>query len=532
MTVMSDSIVPGVTLMNKYDTPRTSSQGFSNYLNYISRENAVSPKDFQQYLDYMDNPAKQANLFTDDQDFLTLDEKDQWKERFSQTEKQNGVMWETVISFHNPWLEEHGLYDSQTGWVDEQELKRLTRGAMKRIETEDNLQLSWTGAIHHNTDNIHIHIASVERVPRQREKEYQIVEFPESWLRQHKVLTEESLSEMKPNVRVTTSKAVRGSLVYRDTMSRLKQAVLDETGRPFFCRNQMEFTDQNTIRVSLSQNAGAIPKEAKVIGTYHSIDATFREKTMNQAKSYIVHEVIRDQDSLQKINGLIRESIVKPTREEMQEFLQQDEALARDFMKLYHDLTVAGISRRDWSYGISKINPYRDQIDHIGDEILKRHFPEERDELFDLIHSTAEEYRKGLGDTKKGNEYEDNRMADLKKRLGNAVLSGLRNYDKERGREPTGIQRQREPTKRSKSKTTKPKRPSAPKRGAGLGGTPPNQALQIAIRQMEWDIRRAMQEGAKAEREQVYQMQQDVSEEVRAEQQRIRQGELDAMRNS
>lgn len=528
---MSNSLIPGVTLMNKYDTPRTSSQGFSNYLNYISRENAVTPKEFQQYLDYMDNPAKQANLFTADKDFLTPAEKDQWKDIFSQTEKKNGVMWETVISFHNPWLEEHGLYDSKTEWVDEEELKRLTRGAMNRIQKEDNLQLAWTGAIHHNTDNIHIHVASVERVPRQKEKEYQVVEFPESWLRKHNVLTEESLAEMKPNLQVTTSKAVHGSLAYRDTMSRLKQAVLDETGRPFFCRNQMELTDRNTIRVSLSQNAGAIPNEAKVIGTYHSIDATFREKTMNQAKSYIVHEVIRDKDSLQKINSLIRESIVQPTRDNMQEFLQQDETLARDFMKLYHDLTVSGISRRDWSYGMNKIDPYRKQVDQIGEEILNKHFPKERNELSSLIHSTADEYRKGLGDTKQGKQYEENRTADLKKRLGNAVLSGLREYDRQRTREPTGSSPQRSRSSQPKARKPKPRRSSSSGR-RGLGGTPPNQALQIAIREMERNIQQALRDSEQAEREQLYQMQHDVSEDVYAEKQRIRQGELDAMRNA
>lgn len=515
---MSTQSVPGVVLINKYDTHSTH-ENFSNYINYISRKEAVAPKDFQQYLEYMDNPEKQANLFTDTKDFLKQAEKDELKETFSNAENKSGVMWETVISFDNSWLEENGLYDSTTGWTDEDELKRLTRGAVNRLEKQEGLMLTWTGAIHHNTDNIHIHIASVEKVPRHKEKEYQVVKFPESWLWNHKVLSKKDLSEIRKDQTVSTSKKINGTLAYKNIMKQLRRAVQEETGRPFFCRNQIKITKNNSVQVSLSKNAGAVPDGARIIGTYKDIDATFKEKSMDAAKTYIVHEIIRDDDALKKINQLIRDEIINPTREQIPEFIKENEDLSRSFLDIYHDLAISGTSRRDWSYGTNKISSVRPAIDKLSEKILDSYFPKERDKLKSLVNQTANQYRRAYGDNEKAEQYKQGRKEDLKKRMGNAILYGLREYDRSLSSGHS--------SESSSSNSSSQKEPApAPKHHASSSSQA--DALQYVLHEMENEIRKTLNAAFREEQEQQYQFNQELTEDERLEQERIKQGERDA----
>lgn len=511
---MSEREIPGVVLVNKYDTPGTT-KNFSQYLNYISRADATEPKDFDQYLDYMDNPEKQASLFTAAQDSLTLEQKEQLKESFTKAEERNGVMWETVISFDNAWLEEHGLYRSDTGWADEKELQRLTRGAVKRIEDQEHLNLTWAGAIHYNTDNLHIHIASVEQIPRKQEKEYQIVEFPKAWLDRHGVLDPEDLREMKREKTVTTSKAVDGSLAYANTMDRLRQAVKEETGRPFYCRNQLEWTNRDTLRVSLSRNAGTIPEGARVLGTYRTVNATFKEKTMESAKSYVVHEIIRDGDSLKRINDLIRNSLVNPAKEHLPEYREEDEGIARDFLRIYHELTISGVSRRDWTYGTNKISAVRPELDQLSDKILETYFPDQRDELNREVRQTANEYRRAYGNNEKADRYEQDRQDDLHKRMGNAILYHLRQYDRQNSGTPD----------RRKTTGTKPKKRKPARKRGSAGHRAQRDALDAALQKLNREMEQMLRESRYREQEAQYQFQRELDEEEWQEKQRIAESE-------
>ena len=85
------------------------------------------------------------------------------------TAHENGsIMWQDVISFHNPWLEKQGIYDEITKrWM--KKLMDVTRFAMQKERVRKSS--IWSAAIHFNTDNIHIHVATVEPYPtRERGK--------------------------------------------------------------------------------------------------------------------------------------------------------------------------------------------------------------------------------------------------------------------------------------------------------------------------------------------------------------------------
>ncbi|MGG0236097.1 MobP2 family relaxase, partial [Bacillus tropicus] len=133
----------------------------------------LNSKMFETYQDYMGNSEKTSALFTEHANRLTESEKKSLKEMFKTAHENGSIMWQDVISFHNPWLEKQGIYDEKTKTLDEKKLMDVTRLAMKEMQQREGLEKNsiWSAAIHFNTDNIHIHVATVEPFPtRERGK--------------------------------------------------------------------------------------------------------------------------------------------------------------------------------------------------------------------------------------------------------------------------------------------------------------------------------------------------------------------------
>ena len=164
-----------VGIVHKRKWVKSSSGKFSSYINYIDREEAVRNYKLDEYSlfnDYMGNPKKCGNLFTSDRDFLSEDESKKLKRCFSIAQENGSFMWQDVFSFDNEWLEKHGMYDRRTGALDEKRLMEAVRNSMtEMIERENFDSLIWSASMHFNTDNIHIHIASVELNPTRYIKE-------------------------------------------------------------------------------------------------------------------------------------------------------------------------------------------------------------------------------------------------------------------------------------------------------------------------------------------------------------------------
>ncbi|PEA36878.1 hypothetical protein COE67_07810 [Priestia megaterium] len=168
MTV--SSVTPGVVLKTKFATSNL--KAYQEYVDYVDREDAkkeygAHEKLFTLYQDYLSNPDKTSSLFTDLSDGLNEQEKKKLKQVFETAQANNSIMWQDVITFHNPWLEEQGLYDSCRHTVDEKKVMDITRKAVNEMLKREKLNGSavWSAAIHYNTNNIHIHIATVEPHP-------------------------------------------------------------------------------------------------------------------------------------------------------------------------------------------------------------------------------------------------------------------------------------------------------------------------------------------------------------------------------
>lgn len=215
-----DEMIPAIVVVSQYVTAEKVKElknSYDEFVDYIDREEAKSKRGLNKefnvekltaeqllymYLDYMNDSEKQGELFTANFDFLNEDEHRKLKEAFALAQKNESPMWQDVISFDNAWLEKQGLYDCKTGQLDEVKMKNIVREAMKELLKNEKMEDSavWTAAIHYNTDNIHVHIATVEPFPTREKKWFRDKETGE-WSLQYKAKRKQSsIDKMKSKV--------------------------------------------------------------------------------------------------------------------------------------------------------------------------------------------------------------------------------------------------------------------------------------------------------------------------------------------
>lgn len=165
----------GITLMSEFTLSGTN-KNFSGMIDYIDRkeaiENELNEENFSGMIGYMDREKakhiyrkNEIGLFTFEKDFINESEKKQLKNKFDKSQSNGSIMWKDVISFDNNWLEEQGIYSKKSKLLDEKKLKSATRKAMEEMIKLENIPNAlWCADIHFNTDNIHIHIVTVEEV--------------------------------------------------------------------------------------------------------------------------------------------------------------------------------------------------------------------------------------------------------------------------------------------------------------------------------------------------------------------------------
>ncbi|MCM2978661.1 relaxase MobL [Priestia aryabhattai] len=326
-------VIPGVVLKTKFVT--SDKKAFQDYVDYVDRDDAKKEQEaheklFTLYQDYMDNPDKTSSLFTQQSNQLNNEEKKQLKKLFEKAQKNNSIMWQDVITFHNPWLQENGLYDADTHTVDEKKLMDITRESMKEMLKRERLNESavWSAAIHYNTGNIHIHIATVEPQPtRERGKR-------------------------KP-------------------------------------------------------------------------------KTLDAMKSTVVNQILNRGEQHQKINELIRKDMVGKKKQDSS-LRWKNRDIQPLFLQIYNHLPE---DKRQWQYSYRTLKPMKPFIDVLSQKYIEKYHRNEYQQLLGKLNKEVEELKKAYGegkvDEKRYKNYKQTKIDDLYKRMGNAFLKEMKDYDKQ-----------------------------------------------------------------------------------------------------
>lgn len=330
------TVTPGVVTVSKFVI--ADGESFQDYVEYIDREEAkkegqAHKRMFSLYQDYMGDSEKTSALFTEQSNSLNKKEKKDLKKMFQFAQKNNSIMWQDVITFDNQWLAEHGIYDPKTRTVDDKKLMDVTRLAMKEMLKREKLEHTavWSGAIHYNTDNIHIHIATVELYPT------------------------------------------------RDRGKR-KQTTLD------------------AMKAKVAQN-------------------------------------IMDRGQEQKqINDLIRQNMVAKKKGDST-LKWRNRELKPLFQFIYKRLPE---DKRQWQYSYNTLRPLRPHLDALTQKYIEKHHKEDYKQFLQKLDKEVDvlkrAYGEGSGDKKRYENYKENKIEELHKRMGNAFLQEMKAYDKERQR--------------------------------------------------------------------------------------------------
>lgn len=168
--------MPKIVTMSEFEQSQNKFN-FGNYVNYVDREEAQKNEhevfQYDVYAHYMFDEQKSNSMFNNNSNYMSKEEIDYTKNKFNNAQKDNGIMWKDVISFDNESLKEAGIFDPECKYLDEQKMRQATRRAMQKFEKKEGLEnnLVWSSSIHYNTDNIHVHVAAVEKdVTRERGK--------------------------------------------------------------------------------------------------------------------------------------------------------------------------------------------------------------------------------------------------------------------------------------------------------------------------------------------------------------------------
>lgn len=374
----------GVVVVNRFC--RSGSKEFKSYIDYIDREEAKRKENFYKfslYNDYMGNPEKTTGLFTQDKYSLTKEEKRKLKECFSLAEDNGSNMWQTVISFDNRWLYEHNLLNIDTNELDDNKLKEIVSGAVGKMLKNEKLQNAvWSGSIHYNTDNIHVHIAITEPYPEREKKKYNVYEYKED--RNGAFVCLSNGEYVKANER----------------------NMLNKWGVPYPRFNRVPILDAN----------GNIVQHEEYVGR-------FKESSIKECKRYVVNEIIQQKENNYLINKIIRDQIVKGKKNIQ---FSKDLKLRVQFLELHRKMP--DVNRNMWNYNNSIMMPLREEIDKLSLTYIELYHKEEYEELKEILKKQSKEYRKAYGETDR--EFEQGKIKDLYERMGNAILKEIRQYDK------------------------------------------------------------------------------------------------------
>lgn len=140
-------------------------------LQKIQAEVPETKLNFQEYINYMNRSYATENqneemtaIFTKEANYLQRSKVTELKNNLEQAYQNGSLLWQGVISFDNDFLAKEGLYDLETGKVDQQAIKSVIREALPRLIEKEGLSDSsfWWANIHLNTDNIHVHFGLSE----------------------------------------------------------------------------------------------------------------------------------------------------------------------------------------------------------------------------------------------------------------------------------------------------------------------------------------------------------------------------------
>lgn len=143
-------------------------------------------------------------------------------------------------------------------------------------------------------------------------------------------------------------------------------------------------------------------------------------------KSKVVNNIVDRSEQLKEINDIIRENIISEKRCNLS---FEDQQLKGAFLNIYYKLPR---DERLWFYNMNALHDIRPAIDKFTGAYIAMYHKEDFKRLQQKLQEQQEFLKSvyGEGKEKMYEHYAENKTNDLYTRMGNAVLTELRQYDK------------------------------------------------------------------------------------------------------
>lgn len=326
---------PSVILKSRFiessNKKGSSSFKMENFLEYLDRDNTKKHNNeiesYKSYQDYMGDDEKSTGLFTNDKDRLNEKDKEELKKIFKYGQEKGSILWQDVISFNNDWLKEIGVLKENN--IDEEQLKNVIRETMNDMLKDEGMvdNSKWSGAIHYNTDNIHVHMATIQ----------------------------------------TSNFRERGKR---------------------------------------------------------------KPQTLEKMKSNVINKLVDRTKENQKINDFIRNKLVNSTKENpinnyKNKLMNPD--ITKQFNKIYKSLPD---DKRMWKYNMNAMKDIQPELNKLTDMYIEKNFKNEFKEFQVQVDKNVSFYKKMYGSNSQAESYKTNTYNDMYTRMGNSILSEMRELSK------------------------------------------------------------------------------------------------------
>lgn len=155
----------GVIIKSRFVTSSSNygkTKGYGGFVDYMDRADATT---YDKFTNYMSNNEKSDGLFLANTNNPAPEKIAELKEVFKEAQAKGSPLEQIVISFDMNYLKEYNVIEN--GKINGDLLKDYTRLAIQELQKkEGNMNnFMWAGAIHYNTDHVHIHVGMVDTAP-------------------------------------------------------------------------------------------------------------------------------------------------------------------------------------------------------------------------------------------------------------------------------------------------------------------------------------------------------------------------------
>ena len=151
-----------------------------------------------------------------------------------------------------------------------------------------------------------------------------------------------------------------------------------------------------------------------------------KKSTLEKMRSKVVNNIVDRSEQLKEINDIIRENIISDKRNNLS---YEDKQMKGAFLNIYYSLPP---DQKLWFYNMNALHDVRSQIDAFTKQYINHYHKQDFQELKNKLQEQQDFLKSvyGAGKKKMYEHYTENKMADLYTRMGNTVLTELRQYDK------------------------------------------------------------------------------------------------------